>query len=146
MVFCDYVTMMMIMMYDIPHILLLQSLYMLLAAAVGHFVVVCGYNAVDRIVYYKNPASRKGLMLDRFDSRCFTFHPTLERGFTWGAALRDVFPQICQILFIIFSNHCNHYLVIVGAATDMADRGKAAPLLQQISPTTYFALPHFCLC
>lgn len=25
----------------------------------GHFIVICGYNAADRVIYYKNPASRK---------------------------------------------------------------------------------------
>jgi len=31
------------------------------ACVAGHFVVVCGYSAVDGVVYYKNPASKKGL-------------------------------------------------------------------------------------
>ena len=30
-------------------------------AAAGHFIVICGYSATDHVVYYKNPASRKGL-------------------------------------------------------------------------------------
>jgi len=43
---------------------MLHLSFMLFAAAVflaGHFIIICGYDTADRVIYYKNPASRKGL-------------------------------------------------------------------------------------
>jgi len=53
-----------------------------IACVTGHFVVVCGYSATDGLVYYKNPASKKGLhIILPFVYFCPTLAIGLHRGY-----------------------------------------------------------------
>jgi len=63
-------------------ILFYLNLFVITGSA-GHFVVICGFDSAERVIYYKNPASRKGL-------QCHIMHFSF---------LANLFPLFCSVLF-----------------------------------------------